>query len=377
VLSVLLVVCALPRLGHAFEVRKSEGVTTLPAGETVDDTLLATGDSVEIDGDVTGDLLAFGRRVTVRGNVAGNVISAGETVEIQGTVGGSVFGAGRAVTLSMHVAHNLFAAARDVTIGREAEVAGNAAAGAATIEVDGSVGKDLTGGAGDFLLRGNVGRNMRAWGNKVTLLAPAVVGGNLSAHVGAEANLEIQQGATVRGSVDKQVDQQLAGREVPTNKYFTVGFYVGQVIRLGMAFVTGLLLLWLFPGLQTLSLANAGAAVRAAGIGLIAAVVLPVVAVIACVTIVGIPLGVIGFIAWGLGLYFAKQIVAQYIGRSLFRAPTGATPHFAATLLAGLVIVLIAVNLPWIGWLAGLLLTFVGLGMLVAHLYERASPRLA
>jgi hypothetical protein len=32
--------------------------------------------------------------------------------------------------------------------------------------------------------------------------------------------------------------------------------------------------------------------------------------------------------------------------------------------------VLIAVNLPWIGWLVGLVLTLVGLGLLVAHVLE-------
>jgi len=305
------------------------------------------------------------------------VISAGETVEIQGAVGGSVFGAGRAVTLSTRVARNLYAGARDVTIGSGAEIGGNAMAGAATIEVDGKIGADLTGGGGEIIVRGDVERNVNAWANRVTLLAPAVIGGDLKAHIGAENNLDIASGATVRGSVERTVDSQLAENEEAGSKYLTAGFYVWQIVRLGMAFVTGLLLLWLFPALQTLSLASAGAAVRAAGIGLITAVVLPVVAVLACATVVGIPLAVIGLIAWCLGLYFAKIVVAQYIGRSLFRSESGATPHYAATLVAGLVIVLIAVNVPWMGWLAGLLLTLVGLGMLAAHIYERASPRLA
>jgi hypothetical protein len=135
-------------------------------------------------------------------------------------------------------------------------------------------------------------------------------------------------------------------------------------------------LLWLFPGLQTLSLASAGAALRAGGIGLVALVSLPVLALIACVTVIGIPLGVIVAIVWLLGVYFAKPVVAQYIGRSLFDSPRG-TPHYAATLLAGLVIVRIAVNLPWIGWLAWLVLTLVGLGMIAAHIYDRNRERFA
>ena len=136
--------------------------------------------------------------------------------------------------------------------------------------------------------------------------------------------------------------------------------------------MSGLLLLFVFPGLQTASLADAGAAVKAGVFGLITAIALPVMALIACITVIGLPLGIIGAILWLFGLYFAKTVVAQMIGRMLFRAPHG-VPHYAATLLAGLVIVIIAVNLPWIGWLFGLVLTLVGLGMLVTYVSERSG----
>ena len=77
----------------------------------------------------------------------------------------------------------------------------------------------------------------------------------------------------------------------------------------------------------------------------------PVAALIACVTIIGIPLGVIGFLLWVLGLYFAKIVLAQTIGSRVFDVQ-GATPHYAATLLSGLVILVIVVNLPFVGTLA-------------------------
>ncbi len=230
--------------------------------------------------------------------------------------------------------------------------------------------------ARDLVVRGNVQRNVEARGATITVLPPARVGGNLTAHVDDPAGVRVTSG-TVIGTVDTQVDDRFGAARESRNKYLTSGFYGWQAIRLGAAFVTGLLLLWLFPGLQTLSLASGGAALRAAGIGLITAVTLPAVVFIACVTVIGIPLGIIIAMLWALGLYFAKTVVAQLIGRQLFKARDGATPHFAATLLAGLVIVLIAVNLPWIGWLAGLVLTLIGLGLIVAYLSERSGRSLA
>ena len=45
------------------------------ANETIDDTLLATGNIVRVEGVVNGDLLAFGGSVEVRGTVKGDLIS--------------------------------------------------------------------------------------------------------------------------------------------------------------------------------------------------------------------------------------------------------------------------------------------------------------
>ena len=82
--------------------------------------------------------------------------------------------------------------------------------------------------------------------------------------------------------------------------------------------------------------------------------------------------GVVAFVLGALALYFAKTIVAQIIGRRLFRGPAG-EPHYAATLLAGLAIVTIAVNIPFIGPILNLVATLIGLGLIVTVIYARFS----
>jgi len=101
-------------------------------------------------------------------------------------------------------------------------------------------------------------------------------------------------------------------------------------------------------------------------------VTLPVAAVIVCFTFVGIPLGVLTFVLGAIGLYFSKAVIAQIIGRGVLRnRPT--PPHFAVTLLLGLVIVIVAINLPWIGGLANLILTLVGFGLIVSLIFARLN----
>jgi len=105
---------------------------------------------------------------------------------------------------------------------------------------------------------------------------------------------------------------------------------------------------------------------KAGGIGLVVAIVAPVAALIACITVILAPIGIMAFVIGAIALYLAKIPVAQLIGLLLFKSK----PHHAATLLAGLAVVIVAVNLPYVGWLFGLVVTWVGLGMLVMHVLD-------
>src|SRR5690606_9846619 len=49
----------------ALETRRSAGVLNVPAEQTIDATLVAFAETIEIDGTVTGDLVAFGGRVVI------------------------------------------------------------------------------------------------------------------------------------------------------------------------------------------------------------------------------------------------------------------------------------------------------------------------
>ena len=84
--SVMALLTVFSSSSYALDVRRGGPSVTVPAGETVDDTLVVFGESVNVDGTVNGDLIAFARRVTIRGTVKGNVISFAQRVETDGTV---------------------------------------------------------------------------------------------------------------------------------------------------------------------------------------------------------------------------------------------------------------------------------------------------
>jgi hypothetical protein len=345
---------------EALEVRRGT-LLTVPADEVIDDTLIVVGETLTVEGTINGDLVALVRRVTVRGQINGDLLSAAENINIQGSVGGNVVAFGRSVELGeARVIRNLYAFGADVSIGRGAHVSNNAVTFGNTVNLAGEIGLDWLSFARALRVSGNVGRHLEARGETVTLLPAATIGGNLTAHV-EEGGLRTAPAATVEGSIETPVSD----RPEPRSRYLDVSFYVWQVLRIGIAFLAGLLLLWLVPAWRTLPLGG-GRALTAAGIGLATAVALPIASIILLITIIGLPLGLLGLALWGLGLYFGKIVVAQQIGRALFQAPHG-LPHHAATLLVGLVIVVIAINVPLLGLPANIVLTLLGLGLMTMH----------
>jgi len=363
-------IIARPSIGHAYEIRHNEnGAVTVAADETINDTLFAAGQTVTIDGTINGDLIAFGQEVTVRGNVTGNLVTGAQSVTIEGTVGGTVLGAGENVILAnARVGRDFYGFGNGVDIGSGANVAGNAMGFGETVGVDGRVGIDFKGFGSKVSVSGAVEGDVDGFGQTVNVESTARVGGNVTGHVDSAGDLKVADGAVIGGTRSEQIVE----RERRRNHYETFGYYSSQIIRLAGAFLTGLVLLWLFPALRAASLPNVMAVLRSFGIGLAAAVTLPVAAIIVCVTIVGIPLGVLTFMLGAIGLYFSKAVIAQIIGRGVLRnRPT--PPHFAVTLLLGLVIVIVAINLPWIGGLANLILTLVGFGLIVSLIFARLN----
>jgi hypothetical protein len=73
-------------------------------------------------------------------------------------------------------------------------------------------------------------------------------------------------------------------------------------------------------------------------------------------------------IAW----YLAKIVFAHLVGRSVL-ASRSDNPDLALVLFVGLIIVTIAINLPFLGGVLNLLATILGLGLMVQLWLNRAS----
>jgi hypothetical protein len=361
IFAVLIAMGVFSSPSYAIDLRKGGSV---PAGETVDDSVVAVPDkgraNIDIAGNVKGDLFAVGDVVTVSGAVDGNVVAFARRVEISGTVGGSLAGAAQTVVISGRVSKNAIAAGGVVNFLKSAEIEGNSIVGTGEAVIEGKTRRDLIFGGGMLDLRGDIGRNVTFGGGQVSLSDSAHIGGDLRAQVDKEENVRVANGAVIGGKKNVKVNQRVPG----PSRYLTVRFYVWQVVRLLAAFITGLILFRLIPSLAPLRLTSGMDWLKAGGLGFIALVSVPIACLIVGITVIGLPIALLSFALWLAGLYFSKIIVAEFVGRTLMKS-SGAVP-----LLAGLVLVIVAVDLPWVGTLINWLLMLLGLGAMALTIYK-------
>jgi cytoskeletal protein CcmA (bactofilin family) len=358
----------LPPPANALEVRRSKGVVVIPASETIDDTLLVAGDTVLIEGTVTGDVVAAGNVVDISGAVGGNLVTFAETVRVSGDVGGTLFGASSTYSLrASSVGGDLWLGGETIAVDGDVRVNRNATFAGESVSVAAQVGKDLTTFAEDLEVRGDIGGDLEAFGENLMLLGDAHIAGDVRFRGDEE---DYFQDGTVQ--VDGIVEfQEMPERLEKQNKYATVQFYLWQVAQLIAAFIAGLVLFWLVPGMRNLSIGSGLDGLKSAGLGFATLLLAPVSVVLLVVTLIGLPIALIVFVLWVMGIYLAKVVLGAAIGRMLM-SESNSMP---LTLIAGLAIVSIAVNLPAIGGIINFVLTIVGLGVLLQYVYSLVKKR--
>ena len=226
------------------------------------------------------------------------------------------------------------------------------------VSVAGRVSGDVLVANGDVRVSGTIDGDLIALAKRVTLESGARIGGDL---VYGDERPAVAGGATVEGETSRvDVDEASSG-------FGWVGALAMWIAVSVSTLVLGLLLLWLAP--RALEAAWEGASTRlGAGIGwgLLLFFGIPVVAIIALVTLVGIPFGV-GLLLVLLPLYAIGYTTSAWLlGRRLLGPPRGAVLSF----VAGLGILRLLALIPVVGGLAWFAATVLGLGALAIAVWR-------
>ena len=375
VLGGLLLILGYARPAAAIEVR-SRGDISVDAGEMVDDTFVAFGRTVRIDGVVTGDLIAFAQSIEISGSVLGDIYLFGRSIEIDGRVGGGYVGFGQVIRIGDSIGQSVYGLAQSLRSSRDATIAGDLFALGEDISVGGSVGRNATVLGNTLTISGEVKRDVTFHGQVATVQSSAVIGGNLDVGLPDEQRLEVDSAAKVGGETIVGVHE--AGREEEEEDgILSIWTIALTALWLVTAFLSGLLLLWALPALRRVPLDHLNGILSSAGVGFVLVTATPILAVVLVVTLIGLPAGLVIAAVWALSLYVSKIVVAHFLGNALLRPKQPGVRSMLLSLLAGMVLVLIAVSLPYVGWVINLLLVIIGMGAMGQALYQSTRNRVA
>jgi cytoskeletal protein CcmA (bactofilin family) len=233
------------------------------------------------------------------------------------------------------------------------------------VAMGGRVSGNLVAFHGTVFINGPVHGDVVVFQSNAVRLGPrARIGGDLAYRGSKPARAD----AVVAGDVHKVNIEKATG---PFGVIGVVAFWLAVSIS---TLVFGLLLLWLAPRAADATYEVASSAVGPAigwGFGLL--IGLPILAVVALVTLVGIPFGIALLLALFPIYELGYTTGAWLLGRRLVGPPRGRFLAF----LAGWGILRVAAIVPVLGGLVWLAATVFGLGVLLVAAWRARGPRAA
>jgi len=366
-LLVLVVFIGMPNESRSLDLRH-ETDTHIGSEQTISETLVCTGDVVTIDGNIDGDLIVAAERFSLRGTVTGNVIAFGKEVQIDGRIHGSLISGGEQLNLTGQVDGTVALAGERLNLLDAARIGRDLVIFAEGARISGESARDVMF-LGDWLeVRATIGRDLHVLGaERIALLDGASIGRDVRGRMwGDDADLEQASGASVAGEV--QVDRESRIRDHYLAHYRHSGFYVMVLVAAAAAFLYGLLIYFLDPRLFEAETPDGRGFARSLWTGFLVCLAGPVGLALLAMTVVGIPIAVLGAFILISAIYTAWVIVAGMIGRSVV-APSGpGLGAFAPSLLTGVLILSVLGALPFVGVAVRILAMLFGLGCLFERL---------
>ena len=370
IVTLLMILTAVSAL--AFDAR-SGATVTVASGEVVDDDLYVAAETIIVDGTVNGDLWAAGNTITVNGIVNGSVMAAGRIVNINGDVTHAVRAVAETININGDVGGDVMAGCGKLNIDSTARIGGDLLFGADIASIDGLVEGNIKGSGREVTISNGVNGNVELEVESLTILSTANIGGHLS--YTSEEEADIQSGAQITGATTHTIPE-VKEDEAKGFPFVLFTSALSKLISFLMAFVTGVVIIFLAPKkLTSITDAIGTRPGPSAGWGAMILFLTPIAALIVCLTIVGIPVGLIALALYGIALYLAQIPVGLFIGRWIigrFRVVESKAIMVGA-LAVGLVILKLLSLIPYFGFFVGLVVALFGLGAVVAAERKRRA----
>jgi len=348
---------------NAAEFRKGASAE-IAKDETVKGDLYFTGQQLSVDGTIDGDLYVWAQEATIRGHVTGDVFIFVQTARIDGQVDGSVRGFCNNVTVSGTVDRSLMAWAQVIHVDNRGSVGRSVTSFSQTLSIDGKVARDLFVRNQSTRIAGTIGGNVDEKGETLTIEESARVDGTFRFE--GEKEPIVSKSAKLASPV--QYTHHVKKRsEFSKHSALWAGL-------LAAAFVLfGLVLFRVMPQFSLEATRAAESYGASIGLGVLVMFAVPIAALIACVTFVGLFVGLSTFVLWVITLYAAQTVVGAVIGQWILGRASDIWGRIGRMALGVLAIRAVTL-MPHLGFWIKLGVLLWGMGAISLALYRRFQP---
>ena len=360
--------------------------------QPVYEDLYIAGGSITINAPIYGDLIIAGGSIIINDTVTNDILLAGGTVILNGFVGDDIRCAGGEIRISKNVAGDVVITGGNIIIDRAISIGGLMASGG-DVTVDGDVTGNIKGVFGYLLLNGNVLKDVDCRGGKITV--NGIVGGRsvLAARTitignNAAFNNEVRYW-NKKGTVDFKQSLKNGKAIYDPSLRFRTGewYYLGATTILGLLWYLGmaLLMILIVEFLFSSTMKKAADAVfnstmQSIGWGLLFFIAVPVAAVIAFITIIGVPVGLLLLFSYVTLILLATVIISVVTANWFNNRFDKHWKLWRISLTAFLAFILLKLvfMIPFAGWITMILMSCMAFGGILVNVnWKKKRSKLA
>jgi cytoskeletal protein CcmA (bactofilin family) len=340
----------------------------VPKDQVLKKDLFFAGSLLRIEGTVDGDVYCMGQEIDVAGTVTGDIICMARSVRISGHVEGNVRGFANNITISGVVDKSVTTFNEDARLDSGGKIGRNLTAFNQILTLDGTVGRDVLAMFDESTIGGTIDGNLKAKGSSLTIASSAQIDGTTKFE--GDKPPEVASGAKLGSPVQYTKMQHNSHTERG------VGYYIWRVVWAGAWILFGLVLISLMPSFARQTVESAEHYGAAFGLGVLVFFGVAIASIIACITIVGLLVGVSTLFLWIVSLFSSYIVVGAVVGRWILGRANELWPMIGRMAL-GVLIVVVATAVPHVGGWIRFAVWIWGMGAIALAIYRRLQPVIA
>lgn len=362
-LSLILIPLGLPAQGSVY---KSGTLVRVQPGDSLQNQLMAAGETVEISGWLANDLLSASKFFMLKGEVSDDALLVGQQVIIDGEVGDLLLSAAETIIINGTIRGDAFLAAREIQITKSGRIEGNAAIAARSIKLEGGkISGWLRAAGAELQMNGTIGGYTEIYSDNVTF------GEKYRAGYGTTISSDETIYRENLGVVPADLTLTTKEKPILFIILFKLIFYLSILI-------TGMILLRIFQ--QTaidIHRFSTEQFWKNTGVGFLTFLGVPLAIIVLILPVLTIPLSFLLLLVYMLALFIGYLLVAMTLGAMgiLYFQGEPKTSTYYWGLALGMIIIAVLTNLPFIGYILNALFLFFGLGSLALYIWMMSSRK--